>query len=79
MRQLSSTPPTRVNRQTHLINKSMQPMAERLGVDHQQLQQFVSSSTWDHVEVRRRLAQWATGFVEPGALVIDDTGFPADS
>jgi SRSO17 transposase len=27
--------------------KSMQPMAERLGVDHQVLQQFVTSSTWD--------------------------------
>ena len=27
--------------------KSMQPMAERLGVDHQQLQQFVTTSTWD--------------------------------
>src|SRR5436190_19326587 len=27
--------------------KSMQPMAARLGVDHQQLQQFVTSSTWD--------------------------------
>ena len=26
--------------------KSMQPMGERLGVDHQGLQQFVSSSTW---------------------------------
>jgi SRSO17 transposase len=36
--------------------KSMQPMAARLGVDHQQLQQFVTSSTWDYVEVRRRLA-----------------------
>ncbi|MFE7979883.1 transposase [Streptomyces shenzhenensis] len=32
--------------------KSIQPMAERLGVDHQQLQQFISSSTWDYVEVR---------------------------
>src|SRR5436305_13909980 len=39
--------------------KSMQPMAARLGVDHQQLQQFVTTSTWDHVEVRRRLAGWA--------------------
>jgi SRSO17 transposase len=58
--------------------KSMQPMAERLGVDHQQLQQFVSTSTWDHVEVRRRLAGWARGFVDPDALVIDDTGFPKD-
>ena len=26
--------------------KSMQPMAERLGVDHQGLQQLLSSSTW---------------------------------
>src|SRR5215208_2835318 len=39
--------------------KSMQPMAARLGVDHQQLQQFVTSSTWDHVGVRKRLARWA--------------------
>lgn len=58
--------------------KSMQPMAERLGVDHQQLQQFVSTSTWDHVEVRRRLALWGREFVDPRALVIDDTGFPKD-
>jgi len=58
--------------------KSMQPMAARLGVDHQQLQQFVSSSTWDHVEVARRIAQWADGFVRPEAYVIDDTGFPKD-
>jgi len=58
--------------------KSMQPMAERLGVDHQQLQQFVTTSTWDHVEVRRRLAGWAGEFVDPDALVIDDTGFPKD-
>jgi hypothetical protein len=27
----------------------MQPMATRLGVDHQQLQQFVTSLTWDYV------------------------------
>ena len=58
--------------------KSMQPMAARLGVDHQQLQQFVTSSTWDYVEVRRRVARWADGFVGPEAYVIDDTGFPKD-
>jgi SRSO17 transposase len=58
--------------------KSMQPMAARLGVDHQQLQQFVSSSTWDHVEVRRRIARWAQGFIDPDAYVIDDSGFPKD-
>lgn len=58
--------------------KSMQPMAARLGVDHQQLQQFVTSSTWDHVEVRRRVARWAESFIDPQAFVVDDTGFPKD-
>ncbi|WVH83595.1 transposase [Lentzea sp. DG1S-22] len=56
--------------------KSMQPTAERLHVDHQELQQFVTTSTWDHMEVRRRLAVWAAEFVDPDALAIDDTGFP---
>jgi SRSO17 transposase len=58
--------------------KSMQPMAARLGVDHQQLQQFVTSSTWDHVAVRRRIARWADEFLAPDAYVIDDTGFSKD-
>jgi SRSO17 transposase len=58
--------------------KSMQPMAERLGVDHQQLQQFVTSSTWDYLDVRKRVARWAEEFIDPSAYVIDDTGFPKD-
>src|SRR5688500_2057681 len=58
--------------------KSMQPMAARLGVDHQQLQQFVTSSTWDYVEVRKRVARWLDEFIEPEAYVIDDSGFPKD-
>lgn len=58
--------------------KSMQPMAARLGVDHQRLQQFVTSSTWDYVGVRKRVAQWAEAFIGPRAYVIDDTGFPKD-
>jgi SRSO17 transposase len=58
--------------------KSMQPMATRLGVDHQQLQQFITSSTWDHVGVRKRIARWADEFIDPDAYVIDDTGFPKD-
>ena len=37
--------------------KSMQPMAARLGVDHQRLQQFITSSTWDYVAVRRNVAR----------------------
>src|SRR5215212_6291654 len=58
--------------------KSMQPMAERLGVDHQRLQQFVSSSTWDYTVVRANLARWAVDVVSPDAYVVDDVGFPKD-
>ena len=58
--------------------KSMQPMAQRLGVDHQQLQQFLTSSTWDYVAVRRRLAAQAVQVIEPRVWVVDDTGFPKD-
>src|ERR671932_137424 len=58
--------------------KSMQPMAERLGVDHQGLQQFVSSSTWAVEEVRKRLARRAIEVIAPDAWVVDDTGFVKD-
>jgi SRSO17 transposase len=58
--------------------KSMQPMAERLGVDHQRLQQFITSSTWDYTAVRRNAARWFAGRFPVEALVIDDTGFGKD-
>lgn len=58
--------------------KSMQPMAARLGVDHQRLQQFVTSSTWDHTPVRRNLATWADGLLAGSVFVVDDVGFPKD-
>src|SRR3954471_9009550 len=58
--------------------KSMQPMAERLGVDQQGLQQFVSSSTWAVEEVRERLAARAVATIHPDAWVVDDTGFVKD-
>ncbi|MEO9247474.1 IS701 family transposase [Citricoccus nitrophenolicus] len=58
--------------------KSMQPMGERLGVDYQQLQQFVSSSPWPVEPVRRRLCSRAVELIGPQAWVIDDTGFPKD-
>jgi len=58
--------------------KSMQPMAERLGVDHQGLQQFVSSSTWAVEPVRERLARRAVEVIAPDAWVVDDTGFVKD-
>jgi SRSO17 transposase len=58
--------------------KSMQPMAERLGVDHQRLQQFITSSTWDYAAVRRNVARWFAASQPVEALVVDDTGFPKD-
>ena len=58
--------------------KAMQPMAERLGVDEQGLQQFVTSSTWAVEPVRERLARRAVAVIAPAAWVVDDTGFPKD-
>ena len=58
--------------------KSMVPMAERLGIDHQRLQQFITSSTWDYAAVRRNVARWFAGDQPVEALVVDDTGFPKD-
>jgi SRSO17 transposase len=58
--------------------KSMQPMAERLGVDHQGLQQFVTSSTWDYKMVRANAARWAVEMIDPAVYVVDDSGFPKD-
>ena len=58
--------------------KSMQPMAERLGVDHQRLQQFITSSTWDYAAVRRNVARWFAAGQRVEALVVDDTGFSKD-
>ncbi len=58
--------------------KSMQPMAERLRVDHQQLQQFVTTSPWEVVPVRKTLSRRACELIDPEAWVIDDTGFIKD-
>jgi len=58
--------------------KSMQPMAQRLQVDHQQLQQFVTTSPWDVTPVRKTLSRRACGLITPDAWVIDDTGFIKD-
>lgn len=58
--------------------KSMQPMAARLGIDHQRLRQFITSSTWSYQQVRARLAQRAVRVLAPEVWVIDDTGLPKD-
>lgn len=56
----------------------MQPMGDRLGIDYQQLQQFVSSSPWPVEPVRKVLVRKAIGEIEPQAWVVDDTGFVKD-
>jgi SRSO17 transposase len=58
--------------------KSMQPMAQRLRVNHQRLQQFVTSSPWDVEPVRKTLSRKACTLIEPDAWVIDDTGLVKD-
>src|SRR5512142_1662542 len=58
--------------------KPMRPMAARLGVDHQRLQQFITSSTRGYVAVRGNVARWFAASQPVGALVIDDAGFPKD-
>ena len=56
--------------------KSMQPMAQRLGVDHQGLQQFVTSSTWDYETVRANVARWGVDVDRPGRLRHRRHGLP---
>ncbi|GAA1722944.1 hypothetical protein GCM10009734_29160 [Nonomuraea bangladeshensis] len=56
--------------------KSMQPMAGCLGVDHQGLQQFVTSSTWDTRAVRARLARRADPEATAAVLISSLTYFP---
>jgi len=59
--------------------KSLQPMAERLGLGgHDQLQHFVASTAWDDGPLWTALAREADRLVGgPGAcLVIDDTALP---
>ena len=59
--------------------KSLQPMAERLGLGgHDQLQHFVASTAWDDAPLWTVLAQQADRLVGgPAAyLVIDDTALP---
>src|SRR5437868_6608551 len=48
--------------------KSMEPMAARLGIDHQRLQQFITSSTWDYGAMRRNVARWFAARVPVEAL-----------
>jgi SRSO17 transposase len=58
--------------------KSMVPMAGRLGVDRQGLQQFLTDSPWSHEQVLERVALRMEHVVDPAAWVVDDVSFPKD-
>ena len=56
--------------------KSIIPMAERLGVDAQRLQQFVTDSPWKEEELWRAIRQEIIPHLEPlEAWVVDETGW----
>lgn len=56
--------------------KSIEPMAERLGVDPQSLQQFVSASPWSDQAVWKVVRQEIIPHLEPiAAWVVDETGW----
>ncbi len=58
--------------------KSIEPMASRLPDGNiQAMQQFIGQSPWEHMPVRRRLAErMAKELVPDCAWIVDDTGFP---
>lgn len=56
--------------------KSFGPMAERLGVDSQKLQQFITDSPWEEKEVWKAIRPMAVDCLEPlEAWIVDETGW----
>jgi SRSO17 transposase len=56
--------------------KSIEPMAERLGVDSQKLQQFIADSPWDEQQVWRAIRREVVPVMEPlVSWIIDETGW----
>lgn len=56
--------------------KSTEPMAERLDVDMQKLQQFLADSPWDEQEVWQAIRKEVTPVMEPlAAWIVDETGW----
>ena len=56
--------------------KSIEPLAERLGIDSQKLQQFIADSPWDQEEVWWAIRREVVPVMEPlAAWIIDETGW----
>lgn len=58
--------------------KSMEPMAARLGVDRQGLQQVLTDSPWSSQLVLAEVAGRMNALIGPRAWVIDDVSIPKD-
>jgi SRSO17 transposase len=56
--------------------KSIEPMAARLGVDSQRLQQFMADSPWEETQLWRVIRQEVVPHFEPiEAWIVDETGW----
>jgi SRSO17 transposase len=56
--------------------KSIEPLAERLGVDSQKLQQFMADSPWDEEQVWRAIRREIIPTLgNPAAWIVDETGW----
>jgi SRSO17 transposase len=56
--------------------KSIEPMAERLGVDSQRLQQFITDSPWEERTVWEAIRREVVESLEPlAAWIVDETGW----
>lgn len=56
--------------------KSVEPLAERLGVDSQKLQQFIADSPWDDTRVWEAIRRYVVPVLEPlASWIIDETGW----
>lgn len=56
--------------------KSVEPMAERLGVDSQRLQQLLAASPWDDRDVWQAIRREVVPTLEPlTAWIVDETGW----
>jgi SRSO17 transposase len=56
--------------------KSIEPIAARLGVEPQRLQQFMADSPWDETELWRVIRREVVPHFEPiEAWIVDETGW----
>ena len=55
--------------------KSIEPMAARLGIEPQRLQQFMADSPWDETELWRVIRRSGAALQPIEAWIVDETGW----